>query len=195
MNVVKWNRTTQVLLMLFIIVCEAILFLYLDKCNHLNKGMSVRTYHILPFNTKIQAERHHWGYYYFYPTTQNGLHLESNFYFYYYDSIYSVPTSLYDKRGNIIDTIYISTIWEYGFRENDMVIQVSTDGHYQWLQPIWKGRSVIITPIEEEDIDKKAYHWVRPHSGKALFIILMWLSLFVIIPASVIYWLYLIGKE
>lgn len=168
----------------FVLVCEVLTFLYLDKYNYLHKGVSVREYSILPFNTKIQGDRNTSGFYYFTPTRKNGLRVETTTVFSNNLQL-TTPTIVHNVSNNKQDTVFLSRIIEYGYNENDIVIRASTmHNTVVLLKPVWKGNRIYL--IEENDLDESIYNWIIPQSGSASNAMIVWILLLAIIPLSII---------
>ena len=161
---------------LLIVLFEIALFAYLDKSTYLHKGVSLGDYKTaLPYYTKIQGDHNVSGFYYFHPIYSNGLELKTTL-------IFGGGTST-----------YLSWIYEYGYNDNALVIKaITTDYTVIWLRPRWINKEIRITRINEESIDKSAYQWIIPTSGKAHWIMISWLIMIVVLPISLIYELYLI---
>ena len=177
---------------LLIVLFEIALFAYLDKSTYLHKGVSLGDYKTaLPYYTKIQGDHNVSGFYYFHPIYTNGLELTPTLIF--NNTTMLVPTVIYSELSNQPDTINLSWIYEYGYNDKALVIKaITTDNTVIWLRPRWINKEIRITRINEESIDKSAYQWIIPTSGKALWIMISWLILLVVLPISLIYELYLI---
>ena len=177
---------------LLIVLFEIALFAYLDKSTYLHKGVSLGDYKTaLPYYTKIQGDHNVSGFFYFHPIYTNGLELTPTLIF--NNTTMLVPTVIYSELSNQPDTINLSWIYEYGYNDNALVIKaITTDNTVIWLRPRWINKEIRITRINEESIDKSAYQWIIPTSGKALWIMISWLILLVVLPISLIYELYLI---
>ena len=174
-----------------IIICEVLMFVHLDRYNYLHKGISLKTYEILPFYTKIEGDHNSSGYFTFTPIYKNGLELQTNLIF--NNKIDSVPTIIYSVPQYIADTVYLSWIKEYGYNEKQLVIKTqTTNDSILWLQPIWKNKQILVTHINKENIDKSAYHWIEPMSGNARVALIVWLLLFILLPISAVCDLYFI---
>ena len=178
---------------LLIVLFEIALFAYLDKSTYLHKGVSLGDYKTaLPYYTKIQVDHNVSGFYYFHPIYTNGLELKTTLIFDGGTSFLS-PTIVYSNLSSQPDTTYLSWIYEYGYNDNALVIKaITTDYTVIWLRPRWINKEIRITRINEESIDKSAYQWIIPTSGKALWIMISWLILLVVLPISLVYELYLI---
>lgn len=186
------NKILQFSLCLVLIIIEASSFLYLDKYNYLHKGVSIRQYEILPFYTKIQGDHNSSGLFTFTSKYINGLHLETS---YVGDYISPTPSIIYRPQQDIADTVYLSWIMEYGYNEKDLVIKtMTTDTTILWLQPKWKNREIKILQVDEAHIRKADFQWVNPTSGAASYAMLAWLMLLILMPMTIIYLIYLIGK-
>ena len=84
---------------------------------------------------------------------------------------------------------------EYGYNEKDLVIKtMTTDTTILWLQPKWKNREIKILQVDEAHIRKADFQWVNPTSGAASYAMLAWLMLLILMPMTIIYLIYLIGK-
>lgn len=177
---------------LLIVLFEIALFAYLDKSTYLHKGVSLGDYKTaLPYYTKIQGDHNVSGFFYFHPIYTNGLELTPTLIF--NNTTMLVPTVIYSELSNQPDTINLSWIYEYGYNDNALVIKaITTDNTVIWLRPRWINKEIRITRINEESIDKSAYQWIIPTSGKALWIMISWLILLVVLPISLVYELYLI---
>ena len=177
---------------LLIVLFEIALFAYLDKSTYLHKGVSLGDYKTaLPYYTKIQGDHNVSGFFYFHPIYTNGLELTPTLIF--NNTTMLVPTVIYSELSNQPDTINLSWIYEYGYNDKALVIKaITTDNTVIWLRPRWINKEIRITRINEESIDKSAYQWIIPTSGKALWIMISWLILLVVLPISLIYELYLI---
>jgi hypothetical protein len=177
---------------LLIVLFEIALFAYLDKSTYLHKGVSLGDYKTaLPYYTKIQGDHNVSGFYYFHPIYSNGLELTPTLIF--SNTTMLVPTVIYSGLSNQPDTINLSWIYEYGYNDKALVIKaITTDNTVIWLRPRWINKEIRITRINEESIDKSAYQWIIPTSGKALWIMISWLILLVVLPISLVYELYLI---
>ena len=187
------NKILQFSLCLVLIIIEASSFLYLDKYNYLHKGISIRQYEILPFYTKIQGDHNSSGIFTFTSKYINGLYLETSYV--NGDYIYPTPSIIYRPQQDIADTVYLSWIMEYGYNEKDLVIKtMTTDTTILWLQPKWKNRVIKILQVDEEHIRKADFQWVNPTSGAASYAMLAWLMLLILMPMTIIYLIYLIGK-
>ena len=178
---------------LLIVLFEIALFAYLDKSTYLHKGVSLGDYKTaLPYYTKIQGDHNVSGFYYFHPIYSNGLELKTTLIFGGGTSFLS-PTIVYSNLSSQPDTTYLSWIYEYGYNDNALVIKaITTDNTVIWLRPRWINKEIRITRINEESIDKSAYQWIIPTSGKARWIMISWLILLVVLPISLVYELYLI---
>lgn len=177
---------------LLIVLFEIALFAYLDKSTYLHKGVSLGDYKTaLPYYTKIQVDHNVSGFFYFLPIYSNGLDLTPTLIF--NNTTMLVPTVIYSGLSNQPDTTYLSWIYEYGYNDNAMVIKaITTDNTVIWLRPRWINKEIRITRINEESIDKSAYQWIIPTSGKARWIMISWIIMIVVLPISLIYELYLI---
>ena len=177
---------------LLIVLFEIALFAYLDKSTYLHKGVSLGDYKTaLPYYTKIQVDHNVSGFFYFHPIYTNGLELTPTLFF--DDTTMLVPTVVYSNLSSQPDTINLSWIYEYGYNDKALVIKaITTDNTVIWLRPRWINKEIRITRINEESIDKSAYQWIIPTSGKALWIMISWLIMIVVLPISLIYELYLI---
>ena len=177
---------------MLIVLFEIALFAYLDKSTYLHKGVSLGDYKTaLPYYTKIQGDHNVSGFYYFHPIYTNGLELTPTLIFDGFSML--VPTVVYSNLSSQPDTINLSWIYEYGYNDNALVIKaITTDNTVIWLRPRWINKEIRITRINEESIDKSAYQWIIPTSGKARWIMISWLILLVVLPISLIYELYLI---
>lgn len=177
---------------LLIVLFEIALFAYLDKSTYLHKGVSLGDYKTaLPYYTKIQGDHNVSGFYYFHPIYSNGLELTPTLIF--SNTTMLVPTVIYSGLSNQPDTINLSWIYEYGYNDKALVIKaITTDNTVIWLRPRWINKEIRITRINEESIDKSAYQWIIPTSGKARWIMISWLILLVVLPISLVYELYLI---
>lgn len=178
---------------LLIVLFEIALFAYLDKSTYLHKGVSLGDYKTaLPYYTKIQGDHNVSGFFYFLPIYSNGLDLKTTLIFDGGTSFLS-PTIVYSNLSSQPDTINLSWIYEYGYNDNALVIKaITTDNTVIWLRPRWINKEIRIMRIDEESIDKSAYQWIIPTSGKACWIMISWLILLVVLPISLIYELYLI---
>lgn len=177
---------------LLIVLFEIALFAYLDKSTYLHKGVSLGDYKTaLPYYTKIQGDHNVSGFFYFLPIYSNGLDLKTTLIFDGFSML--VPTVVYSNLSSQPDTINLSWIYEYGYNDNALVIKaITTSDTIVWLRPRWINKEIRITRINEESIDKSAYQWIIPTSGKARWIMISWLILLVVLPISLIYELYLI---
>ena len=177
---------------LLIVLFEIALFAYLDKSTYLHKGVSLGDYKTaLPYYTKIQGDHNVSGFFYFLPIYSNGLELTPTLIF--NNTSMLVPTVVYSNLSSQPDTINLSWIYEYGYNDNALVIKaITTDNTVIWLRPRWINKEIRITRINEESIDKSAYQWIIPTSGKALWIMISWIIMIVVLPISLIYELYLI---
>ena len=187
----KYNYVLWAFIGAIVVLCEVLAFLYLDKYNHLHKGISARKYEILPFYTKIEGDHNSSGYFTFAPIYKNGLRLETTLILGNIND--TIPTIVYDKPSSATDTIFLSWIKEYGYNEKKMVINaLTTDNTIVWLQPMWIKKKIHIIKINEDEIDKKAYQWIMPTSQNAQIALIIWILLLVILPISLIVELYLI---
>ena len=181
------------IILTIILICEVLMFVHLDKYNYLHKGISLKTYEILPFYTKIQGDHNSSGYFTFTPIYKNGLELQTKVVF-SEESYYDIPTIIYSgSQYDVADTVYLSCINEYGYNDKQLVIKTyTTNDSILWLQPIWRNKQIIVTHINEKDIDKSAYQWIEPMSGSARYAMIVWLLLFILLPITVICDLYFI---
>lgn len=183
----------KALFMSAIVFLEFLFFLHFDRANYLNKGISLKRYAILPYDTKIQGDHNCSGFYYFLPTKSNGLSLTPKLIF-SNEHVELIPTTINKDLHGEKDTIYISRILQYGYNTNDMVIEIiDINNLIFWLQPVRISGTIYVNSIEKEKIDNNSYHWITPMGGYAQFVMLMWIFILIIFPFSLLYELYLIS--
>lgn len=103
----------KALFMSAIVFLEFLFFLHFDRANYLNKGISLKRYAILPYDTKIQGDHNCSGFYYFLPTKSNGLSLTPKLIF-SNEHVELIPTTINkDLHGGKRHHLYFkdTSIW------------------------------------------------------------------------------------
>lgn len=187
------------------------MFLWADKCTYLSKGISIFSYDILPYNTKINGDHNSIQFYTFGPRGgcwEDGYELETQLYFQKMDS---VPTVVYDTQKQTKEVLFIYRIDQYGYNDSNMIIKVTDLDRKQYYispkkldKPIqhtvrYNGRKWTIfgskyISIFTEDNNHDDYKWVDLWGTKEYIAVLIWFFSFLLFPIYIIVFLVLINK-
>lgn len=195
-----------------ILIGWILVFLWADKYTYLSKGISIFSYDILPYNTKIDRDHNLIQFYAFVPRRgegwQDGYGLETQLYFQKMDS---VPTVVYDTIEQTKEVLFIYRIDQYGYNDSNMIIKVTDLDKKQYYispkkldKPIqhtvqYNGREWTIyaskyISIFAEDNDHNDYTWVNLWGTKEHIAMLICFFSFLLFPIYIIVFCVLVAK-